>query len=57
MAYVKRKSSEKRLKMEDINIAMELGYPKKVIWMLDDEDDPEKRQRILTDARKGVYDK
>lgn len=54
---VKRKLSKKRSHKEDINIARELCYPKKVIWLLEDEYDANKRQQILCDARNGKYDK
>lgn len=43
-------------KLEDARIAAELHYPEIVIKMLKKEDDPIKRQRILADARWGVYD-
>lgn len=39
----------------DIEAAKELCYPKKVIRMLEDEPDPDKRSKILMNARKGVY--
>lgn len=40
----------------DIKIAKQLKYPDKVIEALDKESDPDKRQRILSDARNGKYD-
>lgn len=43
-------------KADDIRCAMELCYPNIVLQMLSDEDNPNKRQRILIDARNGVYD-
>lgn len=39
----------------DIRAAKELCYPKKVIRMLEDEPNANKRSKILTNARKGVY--
>lgn len=39
---------------EDIRAAKELYYPKYVIEMLEKEPDPDKRQRILHDARKRI---
>lgn len=36
---------------EDVTAAKELLYPKEVIRRLEDEPDPNKRQRILHDAR------
>lgn len=36
---------------EDVTAAKELLYPKEVIRLLEDEPDPNKRQRILHDAR------
>ena len=41
--------------LEDIKIARELLYPKNVIKRLENEPDPVKRQRILSNARNGVY--
>lgn len=41
---------------EDIKIAKELCYPKLVIEKISAEIDPEKRTRILYDARNGHYD-
>lgn len=46
--------SEMRWK-EDVRAAMELGYHDKVVAMLRKEPDPNKRQHILTNARKGLY--
>lgn len=40
---------------EDVKIAKELRYPKSVQDKLAEEPDAEKRSRILTDARHGVY--
>ena len=40
---------------DDVRAAMELGYHDKVVAMLRKEPDPEKRQHILTNARKGLY--
>lgn len=40
---------------EDIKIARELHYPKKVIEKLENEPDTNKRQRILKNARNGIY--
>lgn len=37
----------------DVGIAKELFYPKEVIKALQNEPDPDKRQRILRDARLG----
>ena len=39
----------------DAEVAKELHYPDVVIAMLLNEEDEEKRQRILTDARHGKY--
>lgn len=39
----------------DAQVAQELMYPEKVVAMLLNEEDEEKRQRILTDARHGKY--
>lgn len=39
----------------DIKTAEELGYPDKAIKLLKIEPDPIKRQKILTNARNGVY--
>ena len=41
---------------DDINIARELLYPRSVIRKLEDEKNPWARQRILKDARNGIYD-
>lgn len=46
--------SEMRWK-EDVRAATELGYHDKVVAMLRKEPDPNKRQHILTNARKGLY--
>ena len=40
---------------EDVKIAKELRYPKSVQDKLAEEPDAEKRSRILTDARHGIY--
>lgn len=40
---------------EDIKTAKQLGYPTKVIELLKKEYNPIARQRILYDARNGVY--
>lgn len=39
----------------DIKLARELCYPQIVISLLQQESNSEARQRILHDARKGVY--
>ena len=39
----------------DARVAQELMYPEKVVSMLLNEEDEERRQRILTDARHGKY--
>ena len=39
----------------DAKVAKELGYPTKVVTMLLSEEDDERRQRILTDARNWKY--
>lgn len=41
---------------DDVEIAEQLCYPRRVVELLKQEKDPEARQRILHDARKGVYD-
>lgn len=41
----------------DIRIAKELGYPAKTIDALYAEDDPNKRQQILIQARLNLKDK
>lgn len=41
---------------EDVRIAKQLCYPRIVIEKLKEEKDPNKRSRILTDARLGKYD-
>lgn len=40
----------------DIKAAKQLCYPNKVVRMLEVEPDPNKRAKILTNARKGMYD-
>lgn len=40
---------------EDVKIARDLMYPINVIRILGNEPDPAKRQRILHNARNGVY--
>lgn len=39
----------------DAQVAQELGYPTKVVDMLLNEENDERRQRILIDARHGKY--
>ena len=41
---------------KDIRVAKQLGYSAKVIALLKSEPNLNKRQRILTDARRGKYD-
>ena len=41
----------------DISIAKQLCYPEEAIRLLELERNPQARQRILYDARKGVYDR
>lgn len=41
--------------IEDVKIARELRYPKSVQDKLAEEPDAEKRSRILTNARHGIY--
>lgn len=41
----------------DAKVAKELGYPTKVVAMLLNEENDERRQRILTDARHGLYNR
>ena len=41
---------------DDIYIARQLCYHEKAIQLLELESNPEARQRILHDARKGIYD-
>ena len=41
----------------DAKVAKELGYPTKVVVMLLNEENDERRQRILTDARHGLYNR
>lgn len=41
----------------DAKVAQELGYPTKVVAMLLTEENDERRQRILTDARHGLYNR
>ena len=48
-------NSEKNLHKADIRAAMELGYPSSVVKALRAEPDKYKRQRILCNARNGVY--
>ena len=43
--------------IEDIQIAKDLCYPAEAIRLLKMEPDPDKRSRILTNARRGLYDK
>lgn len=42
---------------EDVQIAKDLCYPAEVIRLLRAEPNPDKRSRILTNARRGFYDK
>ena len=53
--YSRSKVDKKRLQKEDIQTAIELGYPAVVIQMLEKEPDASKRQHILSRARNGVY--
>ena len=39
----------------DAKVAKELGYPTKVVAMLLNEENDERRQQILIDARHGKY--
>ena len=39
----------------DAKVAKELGYPTKVVVMLLNEENDERRRQILTDARHGKY--
>ena len=39
----------------DAKVVKELGYPTKAVAMLLNEENDERRQRILTDARHGKY--
>lgn len=39
----------------EVKIARQLGYSEKVIKLLKEEPDPNKRVRILHDARNGYY--
>lgn len=48
---------EYRGKEYDAKVAQELMYPEKVVTMLLNEEDEARRQRILTDARHGKYDR
>ena len=41
----------------DAKVAKELGYPTKVVALLLNEEDEARRQRILTDARHGLYNR
>ena len=41
----------------DAKVAKELGYPTKVVAMLLNEENDERRQRILIDARHGLYNR
>ena len=41
----------------DAHVAQELGYPMKVVAMLLNEENEERRQRILIDARHGKYNR
>ena len=41
----------------DAQVAHELMYPEKVVDMLLNEEDEERRQRILTDASHGKYNR
>ena len=41
----------------DAKVAKELGYPTKVVAMLLNEAGEARRQRILTDARHGLYNR
>lgn len=55
--YIKKNTGSGRvLKMNDIKAAKELCYPQKVVRMLENTDNPYKRQQILINARKGYYD-
>lgn len=40
----------------DVRIAKQLRYSDEVIMALEKESNPNKRQRILSDARNGKYD-
>ena len=46
---------KKKDKNDDIRIARQLCYPEIVIKKLKEEDDPDKRNNILHDARNGIY--
>lgn len=48
---------EYRGKEYDAQVAQELMYPEKVVTMLLNEEDEARRQRILTDARHGLYNR
>ena len=41
----------------DAQVAQELMYPEKVVTMLLNEENEERRQRILIDARHGKYNR
>ena len=49
--------NEYKGKEYDATVAKELGYPTKVVAMLLNEENDERRQRILTDARHGLYNR
>ena len=55
MAGGTRHDYSKTAKDNDIMIATQLGYPEIVIQKLQAEDDPNKRTRILRNARQGLY--
>lgn len=55
MAEKNRRYMKKENRNEEITIASELGYSRKVIELLKSEPNPYARQRILHDARLGYY--
>lgn len=55
--YKESKADGKNLMKADVRAARELQYPSIVIKLLENEPDQYRRQRILSDARNGKYDR